>query len=210
MDNSNNNTNNNTLDHHINLQVGVIDEVGVIDDFNSINIISENAIDFISNLLQTRLLSNELVEDSYESSILTRSFEEDMKKFKHVISDTGESSIKYIPYTSNAFKTQKKCVITMTSFEESQIIAKLPCNHIFKKEAILKWLKEENATCPICRFKFDSKEEKIIEKKNTSSNETIPIIQTVLNMINHITSEQEEEDIQQAILASLQDTSENN
>ena len=37
-------------------------------------------------------------------------------------------------------------------------IIKLPCNHSFIPDAIEKWLKEENAICPICRYTLDSKE----------------------------------------------------
>jgi hypothetical protein len=40
------------------------------------------------------------------------------------------------------------------------MVSKLPCKHLFNNEAILKWLKEEKAECPICRFKLSSVEKK--------------------------------------------------
>ena len=37
-------------------------------------------------------------------------------------------------------------------------VIKLSCNHTFFPIAIKKWLKEEKAECPVCRYKLDSKE----------------------------------------------------
>ena len=37
-------------------------------------------------------------------------------------------------------------------------IIKLPCDHCFIPEAIEKWVKEEKAICPVCRYTLDSKE----------------------------------------------------
>lgn len=65
------------------------------------------------------------------------------------------------------------CPITLDFFKENEYIITLPCNHIFKEEAINKWLDEESNTCPVCRYelpgekKFNSifvlkEEEKVI------------------------------------------------
>ena len=43
-------------------------------------------------------------------------------------------------------------------FEEGEIVTLLPCNHAFSPDAIKKWLENEKAECPICRFKLPSKE----------------------------------------------------
>ena len=40
-------------------------------------------------------------------------------------------------------------------------ISQLPCNHIFKKDAITEWLREAQAKCPVCRFELKSTEVKI-------------------------------------------------
>ena len=50
-------------------------------------------------------------------------------------------------------------------FKEGDKIAKLPCGHIFDAESILKWLKKEDARCPVCRKKLPSKEVKRMECK---------------------------------------------
>ena len=42
----------------------------------------------------------------------------------------------------------------MIDFEDDQDVILLPCNHCFIPEAIEKWLQEEKAECPICRFKL--------------------------------------------------------
>jgi len=48
--------------------------------------------------------------------------------------------------------------MTLLDFKNGDEIARLPCTHIFGRDPILKWLKEENASCPVCREKIDSKE----------------------------------------------------
>ena len=174
-----------------------------------------------------------------------RSFEEDKPNYKHILSEKGNDAIEYIPFSSEKFKDQQTCIFTMREFEEGEIVAKLPCDHIFGKNKILKWLKEEKAQCPVCRFKLDSKEEKIIKKDASSSNphliNNIEFIQHplrygmsavgslippstqqsmnrrirrqnmyhLMNILEREQEEKEEEELQQAILASLQDSSGN-
>ena len=60
-------------------------------------------------------------------------------------------------------KINGACGIWQVDFEEGDDIKILPCNHAFNAEAITKWLKEEKAECPICRFSFKSKE--VIERE---------------------------------------------
>ena len=95
------------------------------------------------------------------NSRLERSFEEDKTKYKHILTEIGEKEIKIIPFSVDIFKKQKICVISMDEFQEGCQVAQLPCNHIFKPKSILKWLREEKASCPVCRFELDSKEIKI-------------------------------------------------
>jgi hypothetical protein len=98
-------------------------------------------------------------------------------------------------------------------FEEGQEVAQLPCGHIFEKEAVLRWLKDENASCPVCRKPLACKEVKK-EKKNVvlRSNENQRVRRPPTNrrnlMQNYIERQiQREEDaeIQAAIIASLRD-----
>jgi len=69
------------------------------------------------------------------------------------------------------------CPITMKEFKDGDIIAQLPCKHMFNKEAILKWLKEEKAECPICRAKLKSveKKEEIAEEATQTTPEPPPL-----------------------------------
>ena len=55
-------------------------------------------------------------------------------------------------------KINVACGIWQEDFEEGEDIKILPCNHAFKAEAIMKWLKNEKAECPMCRFVLKSKE----------------------------------------------------
>lgn len=55
-------------------------------------------------------------------------------------------------------KINSACGIWQEDFNEGEDIKILPCNHAFKSQAIMKWLKEEKAECPMCRFALKSKE----------------------------------------------------
>ena len=55
-------------------------------------------------------------------------------------------------------KINNACGIWQEDFEEGEDIKILPCNHAFRAEAIMKWLNEEKAECPMCRFVLKSKE----------------------------------------------------
>ena len=226
--------------------------------------VAESAIDFIRNLLRTRiidisenqsyslnlppsdphghdlLLAGRTINFNHIFSrngrgILARSFEEDKCKYKKVLSEKGTEDIQYIEYTPDKFEDQEKCVFTMRSFEVGDIVAKLPCEHIFDKDSILKWLKEEKASCPVCRYELDAKEvenkkEEEVDASAINQNviQNIEFIQhpirfnrtqyrpsrnrNIFQLMNLIEREQdarEEEELQQAILASLQDISGN-
>jgi len=58
-----------------------------------------------------------------------------------------------------------------TPFIPNQEIIKLPCNHFFEPLAIKKWLQEEKAECPVCRYNdFKTKEIKIEEEEQQPNN----------------------------------------
>lgn len=81
----------------------------------------------------------------------------DKESYKHVLSDEGKKQITYRPFDKEKDEV-KKCPIMFTNFEHDEEIAELPCGHIFDKDGISKWLEEEEASCPVCRKKLDSKE----------------------------------------------------
>ena len=107
-----------------------------------------------------------------EEEILNTSFINDKKKYKTVLSNDDEQ-LKIIKYTKNS-NNDDKCPIMSTIFEDGQDIIQLPCKHSFEPEAIKKWLKEEKAECPVCRYnEFKTKEIKIEEEEENERRPTI-------------------------------------
>ena len=132
------------------------------------------------------------------NGLITRSFVEDGPKYKNVLSERGKSIIKFVKYNSEKFSKQTMCPITQEEFEKNQVVAQLPCGHIFEKESVMKWLENQNASCPNCRSKLDSVEEEIKKEPRL----------TITNLLNYIEQREqrmEEEDVQRAIMASLRD-----
>ena len=153
---------------------------------------------------------------SAASSIINRTLS-DENKYKEVISEKGLECIETIVFHAKDHKDINYCVITREKFVEGEEIAKLPCSHIFKKEPIEIWLKEGGPTCPICRHKLDSKEIKkeisssLDSSGNAISNHRMGDLRTMLiNLIDNRIEEEEEYNIQRAIIASLQERPPNN
>ena len=100
-------------------------------------------------------------------NLLRQTLTSDKNPIKQVLSEEGEKCITDVTYDPEIHTDIMCCPITMKEFKDGDTIAKLPCKHMFDKPAIFKWLKEEKAECPICRFKLKS-----IEKKEESDTET--------------------------------------
>ena len=138
------------------------------------------------------------------SNAITQSLNE-KPKYKHVISPQGLEEITYKIHKEGM--GEKTCAITREEFKAGDEIAVLPCTHVFDKEAILKWLKEKSAECPICRLKLHSVEVKE-EEEELSIRRPLPfrnIRQMIVNMIDDHIQDEEDRNIQQAIIASLRD-----
>ena len=84
--------------------------------------------------------------------------------YKKVTSIEGLSQLKTIIFKDIEQNT-KECSITQDEFTEGQEIIQLPCKHIYEKEAIHTWLKEESNSCPVCRYELKFKE--VIQKSNS-------------------------------------------
>ena len=69
----------------------------------------------------------------------------------------GEKDLHEIIYSSD-LSLNSICPIMQTDLENGMTVIQLECKHCFIPEAINKWLKEEKAECPVCRFALDSKE----------------------------------------------------
>jgi len=131
-------------------------------------------------------------------------------KYIKVLSENGKNRIKYVKF-DKSMHNETFCPICQDDFEESQIVAMLPCDHIFEKNSIMQWLTEESHKCPVCRYEMD-----YIEKEDVSnfisnesvneedmSNNTINYRTNVLSFLDTINERQEERDIQRAIEESL-------
>ena len=144
------------------------------------------------------------------NNVLRRSFADPSQNaYKHTLSEEGEKCIKYKKYEVGEFQNDT-CPMTLNDFIVGEEIAQLPCNHVFEKNAILKWLKDENASCPVCRKSLDSKE---VKKKVAIETPVQNPRQNSMNMIMEIMNRQlrmeEEREIQTAIMASLIDQESN-
>jgi len=81
------------------------------------------------------------------------------KNIKKVLSQKGSEQLKVVKFVPDKHE-MKECVITQEKFEKDEEVICLPCKHIFNKEAIKTWLKEESSKCPICRYELDFVEKK--------------------------------------------------
>jgi hypothetical protein len=108
--------------------------------------------------------------------------------YKYILSEEGESQLKTITFTKELKEINNCCPIMSSEFEENQNIISLPCNHYFEPDAINKWVKEEKAECPVCRFKLHAKEVKIDEKNYIREDvySLINLYRARVNLINSL------------------------
>jgi hypothetical protein len=146
------------------------------------------------------------------NNILNQSFDQDENKYKKILSDKGKEQLKKIKFKDSS-KNNNSCPIFHTDFENDDTIIELPCLHCFVPEAIERWLSEESAQCPVCRFELDSEEVKIKEKNdvinNENNNEEVDVETDAESDIDNQETNDDIQDenrqIQQAILESLKD-----
>ncbi len=164
---------------------------------------------FPQPMFTTQTFPSNTITTGNLSSIMEQSFQE-KARYKQVLSDKGEGQIIYKKYTEED-GTNVICAITREEFSIGDDIAILPCDHVFCSKAINKWLQTKKAECPICRFKLESKEVKE-ERETTEDRYTrdiprpLQMRQMIFDLINNSIDAEEDEAIQRAIIASLQDT----
>ena len=105
--------------------------------------------------------------NTFLESFINSTFESNTK-FKKVISTSELEKLKPQKFNKiNETTTNIQCPILYYNFEENEEIIKLPCNHNYNCEAIIKWLSQESNTCPVCRHEFDYKEINIDNKRQS-------------------------------------------
>jgi hypothetical protein len=139
----------------------------------------------IRNLLRTLYVNYyEENEDNTFETFINSTFE-NKTKFKKVISDSELEKLKPQKFNKiNETETNIECPILYYNFEENEEIIKLPCNHNYNCDAILKWLSQESNTCPVCRYEFDYKEINIDNKRQTTNVETTNVETTNVETTN--------------------------
>ena len=103
--------------------------------------------------------------------VLTTSLQQDQNAFKKVVDLKKNNEIRYKKFSDITNCDQSSCPISMADFEPGEIVAQLPCNHCFNKDAITRWLSEESHKCPICRYELEYKEVRINEQKTSDEND---------------------------------------
>jgi len=192
---------------------------------------------YFRQLLERNYLSNMLLQNQSVNNIINGSLN-DENKFKNVISDDGKKCLKTIQYRKNVCKNEY-CPITQEKFKTRQSVTILPCKHGYTPESIKEWLEKQNAECPVCRVKLDSKEIKNedyedvfnIQESRNALLESLNMVQQInnpygrnininlshpygRNQLNNVIPHSyinmsEEEAINQAILNSMCDISNN-
>ena len=177
----------------------------------------DNEYDFISSLFRLPVPMNynrmNRIRRPYNlTRIIEQSLmdpEQDM--YKHVLSEDGEEEIKSVVFKKNEFPNES-CPMTLNDFKEGDTLSQLPCGHVFEPDAIMKWLKNENASCPICRKPLKSKEVKknlkmpvldssannVNVRRRAPSNRDL-----LLNLMETRMQQEEEDELQAAIMESL-------
>ena len=114
---------------------------------------------FMNQLFSVPRHSRYVVPYNPSHNVLLQSFNE-KPAYKKVLSEKGEEQLKEIKF-SDSDKTNDTCPIFQITFDSDDMVIQLPCKHIFTPDGIKKWLSEEQAICPVCRYELDSKEVKI-------------------------------------------------
>ena len=92
------------------------------------------------------------MDDYIERAVLARSLL-DYKAYKEVLSEDGRTKIEEL----EVCEPGTRCPITCCELDVGSKALRLPCAHVFDSEAILQWLENEKAECPVCRQGLPSK-----------------------------------------------------
>jgi len=137
-------------------------------------------------------------------SVLEQSFAEDAPAYKTVLAN----DVKF-PITKFGVSSQlnSKCPILYAEFDPEDDVVELPCKHVYTPDAIMAWLKNERAECPVCRAALPSQEVKCAPTPTSTSTPeprgTATLNQVLETYVNRIIM-MEETAIQEAVYNSFE------
>ena len=146
------------------------DFLNTINTMNNVNTMNFNIENVFQNLLDNiRNNSNNSNNLHNLDNIFQESFQNDTSKYKKVLSEIGQGQLTHSLFKDSS-KNNTSCPIFFNEFKEDDEIIQLPCLHCFSPDAINKWLNEEGAHCPVCRYELESEEKKINNEENNNEN----------------------------------------
>lgn len=181
-----------------------------LENIQSTTSIDNDYINFFRSYIFRNRPQTHIMERNTFESILQQSFmDPSQNMYKKVLSHEGEEAIKIVKFKKGEFPNDS-CPVTLMDFEEEQEVAQLPCKHIFMKDAVMKWLKVENASCPVCRKPLASKEVKkenknVILSRTPSRQRPIQRNNFIQHYVNREIQREEDVELQAAIIASLRE-----
>ena len=181
--NSNNNPNNNPNNNRNNYDATILRNQEVSNYLNNVIfpttlLISDSDYEFQPSLPYRIMYAYRSIHDtSFIENFINNTITNNTHSPKKVITDDELRKLKHITFKKeDEINSNIECPIMCYEFNENEEIIKLPCQHNYNKEAILKWLNEESHTCPVCRYKFEYKEIDsspiMINENNTYENNT--------------------------------------
>ena len=116
--------------------------------------------------IQYNNLDNDDEDGEIDNEFDNEEFDEELEEYEDDLSSDGDiyqnpieqQILDDLPETRiediNKLDTEKKnCVICLEDFKNGENVINLPCIHLFHKNCIKNWLKNQNS-CPICKFKL--------------------------------------------------------
>jgi hypothetical protein len=176
--NSNNNPNNNPNNNRNNYDATILRNQEVSNYLNNVIfpttlLISDSDYEFQPSLPYRIMYAYRSIHDtSFIENFINNTITNNTHSPKKVITDDELRKLKHITFKKeDEINSNIECPIMCYEFNENEEIIKLPCQHNYNKDAILKWLKQESHTCPICRYEFEYKEISNVKDENENENE---------------------------------------
>ena len=130
----------------------------------------ETIVEHFLNAVITSVSEADTTLNGALNGALHNSFLE-INPYKQVLSEEGKQQLRNVTFCADMKNTH--CPITLEEFNVGDDVIALPCEHVFNKESIQKWLTEEKSVCPLCRYELKSK---LIKQPNEQPNELTELV----------------------------------